>query len=367
MSATGRYFLTFLLMILFIGSSSLCAQNTNASTNLAGQVGPGTPCPGTVQKMIYQFHLRSFSFAAQTFTAINNFTTSGTYMASDIVRYQLWSTNFSFFGGGSLVLHATLPASGPGTKTFSGFARALPGGGSTPVYFWITADFAAGAVPGRTLRCDLMTAPMFAVTGGGVTTGPTWAAAGIQTICNPLPIDLLYFKGKPNGTGNLLEWATETESNNSHFTLEHSHNGIDFTELNRIPGAGNSIEPLQYSLDDPTPFSGITYYRLKQTDHNGEYKYEGSVIGVENSFADEPLCYFDPIAQEFNISNSTSNDLAYTIYDITGRTRTQGMFREPTKRISCSSYSYGVYFIRLDTGEKTFIKKIMVYGEGKTN
>lgn len=359
MSAIGRYFLTLILVILFIGNSSLCAQNTNASTNLAGQVGAGSPCPGAVQHMIYQFHLRAFSFGAQTFTAINNFTTSGTYAASDIVRYQLWSTNFSFFGGGSLVLHATLPASGPGTKTFSGFSRALPGGGSTAVFFWITADFAAGAVPGRTLRCDLMNASMFAVTGGGVTTGPTWNAAGIQTICTPMPIDLIYFKGKPNGTGNLLEWATETETNNNHFTLERSYNGADFVEFNQIPGAGNSREPLQYSLNDPEPFSGITYYRLKQTDHNGEYTYEGGIIAIENSGKDEPYLYFDLLTNVFLVGN-ISEPIHYTLQDLTGKILTEGTLTEDLNRPETEGKPQGIYLLTLKTADRVFVKKMAI-------
>ena len=44
-------------------------------------------------------------------------------------------------------------------------------------------------------------------------------------------------------------------------------------EMIRINGAGNTSTLLNYSTIDDNPYFGISYYRLKQTDFDGQYSY----------------------------------------------------------------------------------------------
>jgi hypothetical protein len=106
-----------------------------------------------------------------------------------------------------------------------------------------------------------------------------------------LPIELYSFSGKNTGEKNLLEWITATEMNNDYFTIEKSEDAISFTELTRIQGAGNSSTLLYYKTYDAEPFSGKTYYRLKQTDYDGKFTY--SDIIVVNNFSEE-IIYMSP-------------------------------------------------------------------------
>ena len=85
-----------------------------------------------------------------------------------------------------------------------------------------------------------------------------------------LPIEVLSFTGKNNGNVNALNWTTASELNNDYFTIERSQDGDQFSELARVSSMGNSISTNVYSLLDPNPFNGTSYYRLKQTDLNGK-------------------------------------------------------------------------------------------------
>ena len=88
---------------------------------------------------------------------------------------------------------------------------------------------------------------------------------------NPLPIDLLSFDSEwTDGVVN-LDWVTSTELRNDFFTVERSLDLIFFETVVTVPGAGNSNVELSYSSIDETPYSGTSYYRLKQTDYNGEH------------------------------------------------------------------------------------------------
>lgn len=90
---------------------------------------------------------------------------------------------------------------------------------------------------------------------------------------NPLPITLSYFKAERNGQTVILRWETLNELNNDYFTIEKSSNGEDWEILQTLDGAGNSAIPLKYSAEDKFPYSGHTYYRLMQTDFDGQFEY----------------------------------------------------------------------------------------------
>jgi hypothetical protein len=67
--------------------------------------------------------------------------------------------------------------------------------------------------------------------------------------------------------------GTATETHNHFFTVERSKYGDLFYPLTNIEGLGNSRINQRYYYTDYEPDSGLSYYRLKQTDFNGEYSY----------------------------------------------------------------------------------------------
>ena len=96
-----------------------------------------------------------------------------------------------------------------------------------------------------------------------------------------LPIELLYFKGSVYNSDNILHWSTASEDNNDYFTIEKTKDGIDWEIVTRESGAGNSSNQLYYSSVDENVESIINYYRLKQTDYDGKFKYS-DIISIDN-------------------------------------------------------------------------------------
>lgn len=95
--------------------------------------------------------------------------------------------------------------------------------------------------------------------------------------CSSLPIELLSFKGINYNSYNELTWTTYSEINNDYFTIESSDND-NFSEVSKINGSGNSSSIINYKFIDYNP---KTYYRLKQTDYNGDYTYS-DIIHISN-------------------------------------------------------------------------------------
>jgi hypothetical protein len=66
-----------------------------------------------------------------------------------------------------------------------------------------------------------------------------------------------------------LTWASDTEHNNNFFTIEKSKDAANFETVATVKGFGNYSSLISYFDTDYTPYDGISYYRLKQTDVRG--------------------------------------------------------------------------------------------------
>lgn len=124
---------------------------------------------------------------------------------------------------------------------------------------------------------------------------------GISTpTTNPLPVELLFFTAYSLDERKvLLEWQTESEINNDFFTVERSQDGENWKMVLITDGAGNSNTSINYKEVDSEPLTGISYYRLKQTDFDGSIKYSEIVSVSLNQ--DELILYPNPAGTNLNI------------------------------------------------------------------
>jgi hypothetical protein len=97
-----------------------------------------------------------------------------------------------------------------------------------------------------------------------------------------LPIELLSFNGVSKSGYNSLYWSTSSEIDNDYFSIEKTIDGNTFNVVGVINGSGNSQVLNNYELKDFSVEKVINYYRLKQTDINGNYKYS-DVISIDNT------------------------------------------------------------------------------------
>lgn len=107
----------------------------------------------------------------------------------------------------------------------------------------------------------------------------TFTLQGINL--TPLPIELIEFNGKNYGEYNLLTWITATELNNDYFILETSLDGHNWSSISIQDGNGTINTPTMYGYKDYGYSENvINYYRLSQTDYNGQRKYF-NIVAVE--------------------------------------------------------------------------------------
>ena len=89
-----------------------------------------------------------------------------------------------------------------------------------------------------------------------------------------LPIDLISFNAEHLGSDIhpvvIIDWQIASQVNNDYFEIQRSVNVEQWYTIETVTGAGNSNTQMSYSILDDNPLHGVSYYRLKQTDYDGQ-------------------------------------------------------------------------------------------------
>ena len=178
--------------------------------------------------------------------------------------------------------------------------------------------------------------------------------SGIFTATGPLPIQLIHFDGYAADQFNRLIWTTMTEVNNDYFTLEKSQDGSIFTQVIDIDGAGNSSEKKNYQYDDYAPYTGINYYRLKQTDFNKTVHYS-PVIAITYVKTTALTVFPNPLLKDHTLYISFGRK-AFThatvnITEVNGNPLYEESFQNPgeknTLEIPNIGFAPGLYIVHI--------------------
>ena len=129
--------------------------------------------------------------------------------------------------------------------------------------------------------------------------------------CGVLPVEFSGLEATEQDQGVSITWWTLTESNNNYFTLERSRDGINYAEVLNIEGAGTSNSMIEYQAVDPEPTSGLWYYRVKQTDFDGSFKYSPIVsLVIRPSHSLKVQIYPNPLAASNDLTIAVAGMLA---------------------------------------------------------
>ncbi|MCX6291213.1 MAG: T9SS type A sorting domain-containing protein [Bacteroidetes bacterium] len=196
-----------------------------------------------------------------------------------------------------------------------------------------------------------------------------WGDFVISSSSSPLPIKLLYFHADLNNHKVDLSWATASETNNDYFDIERSADGMNFVELLRKAGAGNTTTNRYYEDTDGSPMEGKSYYRLKQTDYDGHYTYS-PIRFVNNKNEKEGFRVEsigpNPFTEEFSIHFSLDNasEVNITMIGLSGQVfhteNFQGTAGINTYRFTDNQgLPKGTYIVNLVCNDQKITQKII--------
>jgi hypothetical protein len=133
------------------------------------------------------------------------------------------------------------------------------------------------------------------VGGDIIWTAPIWVYRDAVIV----PITLTRFTGKQTEDKLKLNWTTAQEINANYFDIEHSVDGNHFKKTGMVYSKyQNSSIHVDYDFLDAAPVKGINFYRLKQFDKDGKFKYSDII----------PVLFNQSIVKDISINPNPVND-----------------------------------------------------------
>ena len=184
----------------------------------------------------------------------------------------------------------------------------------------------------------------------------------------PLPIDLVSFEGQCNNHSTQIEFTVASQVNNEYFTIERSVNLLNWEVIGYINGGLTTNELITYNWSDETPINGTKYYRLSQTDINGDVKYFNPIaVMCENAPVDVYSVYPNPAKDELMIDIDLDSfqgvEIQIQLLDINGRISKQQQVNLNRGfnhlSLELNEFKNGIYLLKF-CGTKNHIKESII-------
>ena len=199
---------------------------------------------------------------------------------------------------------------------------------------------------------------------GGIRIATNWSDAIV-------PVELTSFTATSVLNNVQINWSTASELNNSGFDIERSQSDLNiWQKIGFVPGTGTSSNSNNYIFVDENLISGKYFYRIKQIDFDGSFKYYGSIevdhMTVNKFYLSD--AYPNPFNPSTKISFSVveNSNTTLKIYNSLGQivsTIFNGM-AESGKYYSidfrAENLSSGIYFAVLESSNNSITKKLLL-------
>jgi hypothetical protein len=192
--------------------------------------------------------------------------------------------------------------------------------------------------------------------------GSTLQYFAIGTATGTLPVEIVSFTGDKKENTIALTWQTASEINSNYFTVERSSDGVHFEVVGIVDAAGNSNSLLHYFFVDENPMDGNNYYRLKESDNDGQATYFKTVV-VNFSDGNHMVVsiYPNPSTDEATLILSENKNQQIIISDAAGKTIQEMNSTSSTLKINTSNLAEGIYYINgFNAQGVSFSEKLVV-------
>lgn len=179
-----------------------------------------------------------------------------------------------------------------------------------------------------------------------------------------LPVNLKAFKARAE-TNNKVKvcWTTEYEKDNGYFDIDRSADGINFTKAGRVMGVNNNGILTDYTFYDIHSMKGISFYRLKQVDVDGNFSYS-PIERVKNSETDNSFdVYPNPAsgnAFNINVFKNITAGIEILVYDNSGRLQLKQQCNNNNTITINHHLAAGTYSIKLNDKAYEVTKKLLI-------
>ena len=165
----------------------------------------------------------------------------------------------------------------------------------------------------------------------------------------PLPVTWLTFDAVKQNKSALISWSTAQEINSHTFEVLRSADGLAYTSLHTVAGAGNKSNISCYSFVDTNPGTGLNYYRILQRDYDGTASYSDiKAIDFNLNLTDFVVLSNPATDGTLNLNLNLNFNLNLNLYDLSGRLLIEQKAQAGFNRIDISHLNKGMYVLNVN-------------------
>jgi hypothetical protein len=187
----------------------------------------------------------------------------------------------------------------------------------------------------------------------------------------PLPVEFINLQANKKGEPVAVKWTTASEKNITHFVVERSSNGKEFSTVGTVEAKINSTLLTNYLLTDQSPLSGISYYRVYSVDMFGTAQYSKTVAvtsldNVKVQPANNIMVFPNPFdGRNLNLSLAGhEGTMQVALYDMLGKQVYINTIKEYAPELvniqMDTTLSPGMYVLQILTEKGVYKKKVLV-------
>ncbi|HOZ69542.1 MAG TPA: invasin domain 3-containing protein [Chitinophagaceae bacterium] len=145
-----------------------------------------------------------------------------------------------------------------------------------------------------------------------------------------------------------LEWITEQETMVSHFEVERSINGRDWSVILAHKNATNGDLMHTYTHTDNEYIPGVVYYRIKEVDKDGKSYYSAVLMVEADAGFNRIIAYPNPADKLLYIGNVEKSKLSnIQLFSINGEKIKE--WNQPQISYDVSNIPTGIYLLKVNT------------------
>jgi hypothetical protein len=179
------------------------------------------------------------------------------------------------------------------------------------------------------------------------------APNGFSTIpASTLPVTFQSFYVNRQGANIQLAWVTSQEVNNQYYAVEKSTDARSWKQVAIVMGAGTTNLISKYSYTDKNVTDAVVYYRIKQTDMNGDVHYS-AIRTIKN---DNPSsCNIYASSKQtiiVDLNSEVKENLSIHVVSMNGQIIKHQNFNQASYRLTVNipNVMPGVYAVQVSDG-----------------